>query len=179
MSIKRLPLFVYGTLVPKHGFCNFTNVLDGKVTLFPPGIPGDQTGYTVARVNKWNIYHLSGFPGALPCPKEGEECGSGVVGALVWPNGIHDTTTDEYSKLILEADRLEKYNQGYPDEYRRIEVIAVISSTGETVSAWIYECLLDVSSAHRVEDGNWPKYMKEHDLKDSGDDWSSKFHSSE
>ena len=35
-QLKRLPLFVYGTLVPGHGFQNFANVLEQACDLAPP-----------------------------------------------------------------------------------------------------------------------------------------------
>jgi len=172
---KRLPLFVYGTLVPHQGFHNFEQTLASRVTLFPPGRQwfwnkySKNTTFVVAHANDWNIFHLAGFPGV--------KRGSGtVIGALVWP---HDENGQDYESTLREADALEKFYgvNSTENEYERVEIEAFVPATGETHQAWMYACLLDMTSALRVDHGNWPKFMKENNLKDAAGDWSDKYHS--
>jgi gamma-glutamylcyclotransferase (GGCT)/AIG2-like uncharacterized protein YtfP len=175
MSVKRLPLFVYGTLVPGHGFANFRRTLEHRCHLFPPGSDTSEADpanpeYTIARAKGWQIFHLAGFPGSKPSSNTKDE----VVGALVWPHGIDDVDEEKYMETIRMSDQLEKFYGVIGDqanEYQRIE-IETTQTNGEIVNAWIYECLLDTSGAPRVETGDWPNYMKENDLKDAGEDWS-------
>ena len=160
---------MYGTLVPNNGFANFQTVLGKRVDLFPPGTDPTKTNtaYTAATAPGWKIYHLHGFPGCTPSTEETDV----VVGALVWPHG----TEADYVATVLEADRLEKFNGvigGEGNEYQRIEITTHLTS-GEAVQAWMYECLLDTSSAHQVSHGNWPKYMRENNLQSVGADWST------
>ena len=168
MSMPRLPLFVYGTLVPCNGFANFEKVLSKRVSLFPPDSKQTE-GYTVATAAGYKVFHLEGFPGV-----QRGNMDDVVVGALVYPTG----TDAEYVETIMEADRLENYNGIVDDpsnEYRRIEITTTVLSTTEEpkqVRAWIYECLLDLSERQRILHGDWPKFMKENNLKDAADDWS-------
>lgn len=167
--VKRLPLFVYGTLVPGHGFANFNKELEPRCHLFPPGSLAGSSTYTVALVKGWQIFHLAGFPASRPGKQEDE-----VVGALVWPHGIDDDDESKYMETIHACDQLEKFSGVIGDEkneYQRIE-IETRQPNGEIVNAWIYECLLDTTGALKIKDGNWPKYMKENDLQDAGEDWS-------
>jgi gamma-glutamylcyclotransferase (GGCT)/AIG2-like uncharacterized protein YtfP len=166
---QRLPLFVYGTLVPKHGFANFQKVLGGRVDLFAPNTDlstKTDSDYTKAFASPFKIYHLQGFPGC----KKSNESTDVVTGALVWPRG----TDDDYQATILEADRLEKFSGKIGDpsnQYERIE-LDTTTEDGEIVKAYIYECLLDTSGAEQVKHGNWPLYMRENSLKDAADNWS-------
>ena len=167
--MERIPIFVYGTLVPKNGFSNFQKVLGSRVDLFPPGTDlssKSDDAYTVAKAEFWRIYHLEGFPGC----KKSSESTDVVTGALVWPSG----TDEEYQATILEADRLEKFNgeMGHTsNEYQRVETDTK-TIDGQTIKAYIYECLLDTSKAEQVKHGNWPQFMKENNLKDAAENWS-------
>lgn len=185
-AAARLPVFVYGTLLP--GFTNHATVIRSDVLRSAPATLKD-TG--------WMYHFKEGYPGvflrappavaAPDTPAASLPTRSDIRGAVLW---LRD---DTYEAALSRLDELEEY-YGEGDsrnlyDRREAEVVldgaddgsaaAEAAAGGEpsTVLAWVYECLVPdsfVADATWVEDGHWEAFVRSTGAKEADDSWRAR-----
>lgn len=140
MNPHRLPVFVYGSLLP--GFRNW----ELYVKPYPhQALPAEVKG---------QLYHLpTGYPGLL---REGE--GTVKGGVLLF-------SPDVYDEALRGLDELETYfGPGDPrNEYEREIMTARLVATGEEQRVYVYR-FVDEAFARQtgifLADGDWEAFMR-------------------
>lgn len=137
--MKKLPIFVYGTL--RNGFGNYERLLKGNTIAEHAAIT---TG------SMFSVYG-GGFPALLTEPKSNEP----IKGELMF---IKDELYDE---VIRSLDWLEGYHEEYEHEsmYLRKAVKICDESKGEMIESWVYYWNRNGSGlGEHVESGCWKEY---------------------
>lgn len=139
--MKKLPVFVYGTL--RHGHGNYGRFLEGRTEKEFP-----------ARADDLVLYGY-GIPFAA------ERSGGEVVGELMIVGDEH------YDQVLRGLDRLEGFRPDRPDDsmylrvQREIRVSIDGGNTWESRTAWLYlaneSIVSEFSDTDLIPDGDWAR----------------------
>lgn len=127
-------LFVYGTLMRSaataYGRSQRQRLHAAATWLGPATVVG-------------RLYDLGAYPGLIASTRASDL----VHGELL--------RLDDAEAVLPWLDAYEGIVPGAPDnEYRRVETPARLAG-GECVTAWVYQCLRDMSRVPPVADGRW------------------------
>ena len=145
--MKKLPFFVYGTLIPKQPnyYLWKDSIIDTKKAI----------------IKNYQLFDMGHYPMIL------QSEGNNVHGMLMYVND------EDYEKITKIIDNLEGYNpenhgnSAYNREMRDIEL-----KNGESEKAWIYIGSKEyIKKVNAVKDGNWVKHVSE---KEGNQDWWKK-----
>lgn len=132
--VKRLPVFVYGTL--RNGMGNYKRLLEGNTTREIPAVLHDA-----------KMVDVGAFPGVIDASH------GTVYGELMFLD------ESRYEELLANLDRLE----GHPYMYVRTAATVhtnYVSPVSQTeIDAWVYIWNGGVDASNKIESGDWLKYV--------------------
>ncbi|MCB9418866.1 MAG: gamma-glutamylcyclotransferase [Ardenticatenaceae bacterium] len=133
----RLPIFVYGTLLP------------GQPNAFL--WQGLETGVENAQLRNGRLYNMGGYPMLV------ETGVDSVQGQII------TIAVDFYEVVLARMDFLEGYDPLRPEaaRYRRV-VREVTLANGRSTTAWVYVGQMAfVNGRVPIPDGNWTAYFQQ------------------
>jgi len=142
--MKKLPFFVYGTLIPDQP----------NYYLWKDSIVNTKNGM----IRNHQLFDMGHYPMIV------ESEGYNVEGMIVY------IKIEDYSKITKIIDNLEGYNpENHGSSAYNREIHDIELEDGELVKAWIYIGSEEyVKKENAVEEGNWVKHISE---KRGNKDW--------
>lgn len=138
-DMKRLPFFVYGTLLP--GQPNYDLLIDETLEQRPAYFPNGR------------LYDLGPYPMLL------EGNGDSVKGI------VYTIKEDHYPTILRRLDALEGFNPQNPaaGNYRRVKRLVNLED-GRSILAWAYLGKPElVSGANLIQSGDWAAYTRKYE----------------
>ena len=135
--MKRLPFFVYGTLIPNQP----------NYYLWEKSVINKEAGF----IKNYQLFDMGHYPMIV------ESKGNNVEGILI------EIKEEDYENITKIIDNLEGYepekhgNSAYTREIRQIDL-----ENGDVRDAWIYIGSEDyIKKENIVKEGNWVKHIKQ------------------